>query len=133
MKKNFRISLLSQSKPPEFCVHNALRKQATCYLRLPEDPRLVEWCHGGQANDFVKDIQRTQELVTDQRVFQSSLDFDLYQKETKVLAALIELIRIEFEDIKSDKAIKRVLETCFGEEVALPSPTPSPRPRRSAS
>jgi hypothetical protein len=120
MEKRLRISLLPQGKPPEFCIHNAHREQATCYLRRPEDKRFVEWCRGDQANEFVKDIQGDQLQLTDRRIFRSSREFDLYGNKN-VLAALTEFIRQEFEDSSVHES---VLKVCFGEEVA-----PIPRPR----
>lgn len=129
MEKRFRISLLPKSKPPEFCIHNALRNQAICYLRRPEDSKFVEWCRGEPAIEFAKDIQGDEASLPDSRVFRSSKDFDLYGNR-KVLGALRAFVKAEFDD---SSVQERVLKLCFGEESAgQPPKRPAPPAKGSA-
>src|SRR5436305_14854675 len=122
MQRQCGIWFLSSSRPFEFCVHNADRDTAVCYLRRPNDRRFVDWCTGDKAIEIVKDMQSSlasnaRDVVGDHSVFRPSRDFDLLAPESEGKRTDLEKeVKIQFdEDIH-----ERVLKLCFG---VAPKPT----------
>jgi hypothetical protein len=131
MQRQCGIWFLSSSRPFEFCVHNADRDAAVCYLRRPNDRRFVDWCAGDKAIEIVKDMQRSMAASANKvgdgyAVFRPSRDFHLSDAQR---ATLEKEVKILFdEDIH-----ERVLNLCFGMTPKHASTSQAARPRRTRS
>jgi hypothetical protein len=131
IERQLCICFLPSSRPLEFCVHNADRERAVCYLRRPdEDRRFVEWCVGDKAIEMARDVQRLLAPAegSDRRVFRPSREFNIYSSKNAVQLALLA------EEVKSlfDEAVhERVLTLCFGSPPGGSGPSRPRKARRS--
>jgi hypothetical protein len=130
MQRQLGIWFFASSKPFEFCVHNADRDSAVCYLRLPSDLRFINWCAGDKAIELVKDMQRSLPPGSNahHRVFRHSLDFDLYSPDHASSRKRAELEN-ELRNLFENSIYDQVEAACFGK--ITDRATPAMRPRRS--
>jgi hypothetical protein len=131
MQRQCGIWFLSSSRPFEFCIHNADRDTAVCYLRRPFDRRFVDWCRGEKAIEIVKDVNSSLASSSDTdeeySVFRPSLDFNLLSPENaNKRKALEKEVKILFDEEIHD----RVLGLCFGRSPNKTSPTQTGRSKR---
>lgn len=133
MQRQCGICFLSSSKPFEFCIHNADRDTAVCYLRRPSDRRFVDWCTGDKAIEIVKDVESSlapnRSAAGDEYfVFRRSRDFDLFAPESSSKRAALEKeVKILFDEDIHD----RVLQLCFGRPPKVTNPAATGRTKRS--
>jgi hypothetical protein len=80
MKKHLRIFLLEHTEQVQFCIHNANKDAAICYLRYSRD-QFVEWCIDEDARKMASKLRRKRPQSPYSQVFNGSKSFDLYSEE----------------------------------------------------